>query len=271
MVEATVLSDNIASGEMKGEWGLSIFIISDAGRILLDTGASRLFLTNAQKLKLAMDQVDFAVLSHAHYDHSDGMRAFFDANSTAQFYMREGSEENCYLKKWIFHKYIGLPKHILKDYQERIVYVSGDYRLADGVSLIPHTTAGLSEIGRKNNMYVRKNRRWLPDDFSHEQSLVFDTGEGLVIFNSCSHGGADNIIREVSAAYPGRKVKALIGGFHIFDKSEPDIRALAKRIKEAGVEEIYTGHCTGGRSFQILKEELGDCVHQLQVGLVMKF
>lgn len=271
MLEATVLSDNIANGEMKGEWGLSIYIKSDAGRVLLDMGASELFLKNAQKLKIDINQVEFAVLSHAHYDHSDGMRTFFDTNSTAPLYIREGSEENCYLKKWIFHKYIGLPKHILREYQDRIVYVSGDYKFADDVSLIPHRTKGLSEIGSKNNLYIRKNGKWLPDDFSHEQSLVFDTEEGLVIFNSCSHGGADSIIREVSQVYQGREVKALIGGFHIFDKSESDIRSLAKRIKEAGVEEIYTGHCTGKRSFRILREELGDCVHQLKVGLVMRF
>ncbi|MFT3983254.1 MAG: MBL fold metallo-hydrolase [Lachnospiraceae bacterium] len=271
MIEATVLADNIASGDLKGEWGLSIFIKSDAGQILLDAGASKLFLTNAENLKLDLRQVDFGVLSHAHYDHSDGMREFFRVNPKASFYLREGSGENCYLKKWIFHKYIGLPKRILKEYEERIVYVSGDYRLADGVSLIPHKTEGLSQVGRKNHMYVRKNKKWLPDDFSHEQSLVFDTENGLVIFNSCSHTGADNIIREVSATYPGKKVRAIVGGFHIFDKSESEVRELAKRIKAAGVEEIYTGHCTGGRSFKILKEELGDCVHQLRVGLLIKF
>lgn len=52
------------------------------------------------------------------------------------------------------------------------------------------------------------------DDFSHEQSLVLDTKEGLVIFNSCSHGGADVIIREAEAAFPGKQIYGLIGGFH---------------------------------------------------------
>ncbi len=65
--------------------------------------------------------------------------------------------------------------------------------------------------------------------------------------------------------------KALIGGFHIFNKPKAKVRALAERIKATGIETIYTGHCTGKRSFNILQEELGEMVQQLSVGLVMEF
>lgn len=113
--------------------------------------------------------------------------------------------------------------------------------------------------------------RWSPDDFAHEQSLVFDTPEGIVIFNSCSHGGADSIINEVAATFPEKKLLALIGGFHLFNKPAEEVRALAKRIKETGIQYVYTGHCTGKKSYMILKDELGDTVQQLKTGLVMEF
>ena len=74
---ATVLTDNIADGELQGEWGLSIYIEYQNRNILLDTGASDLFLKNAEKLGRKIEDVDYAVLSHAHYDHADGMDAFF--------------------------------------------------------------------------------------------------------------------------------------------------------------------------------------------------
>ena len=62
----------------------------------------------------------------------------------------------------------------------------------------------------------------------------------------------------------------MIGGFHIFQKGETEIRQLAEKIKATGVKKINTGHCTGGRAFRILQQELGDMVEQLKVGLVIE-
>ena len=73
-----VLMDNISSGELAGEWGLSILIEYEGKKILLDTGASGAFAENAEKMGIDLAEVDFAVLSHAHYDHADGMKTFFD-------------------------------------------------------------------------------------------------------------------------------------------------------------------------------------------------
>ena len=76
-MKATVLSDNIPAENLGCEWGLSIFIEYHGKHILLDAGASGLFLTNADVLGLNMKDVDFGVLSHAHYDHADGIPEFF--------------------------------------------------------------------------------------------------------------------------------------------------------------------------------------------------
>lgn len=269
-MKATVLVDNIGTQETKGEWGLGIYIEHQDKKLLLDTGASSLFLDNAKKLGIHLEDVDAAVLSHAHYDHAGGMRTFFEINRKASFYLRDTAEENCYKKAWIFPCYIGIPKNIKKDYPERIQMVKGNASLMDGVYLIPHSTPGLEKIGKANRMYVKQGRKWKPDDFSHEQSLVFDRGEDLIVFNSCSHGGADCIIREASEQLH-KPVRALIGGFHLSGKPEQEVRALAGRLKETGVQEIYTGHCTGKTSFHILQDELGDMVRQLHVGLTMDF
>lgn len=269
-MKATVLIDNIAKNELTPEWGLSIYIEYKDKKILLDTGASENFIKNAQALGINLSQADFAVLSHAHYDHANGMERFFHENAKAPFYLRQGSKENCYGKKFLFSKYIGLPRGILDKYPNRILFAQGDYEICPGVALIPHKKKGLELVGKKNGLYVRQGRHLVPDDFSHEQSLVFDTKEGLVIFNSCSHGGADQIIRETAETYPGKRIYGLIGGFHLFQMPEKEIRALADRIKKTGIQKVYTGHCTGKRAFFLLKEELKDRVHQLETGLVIE-
>ena len=83
----------------------------------------------------------------------------------------------------------------------------------------------------------------------------------------CSHGGAGNIIRETEKTWPGKKIHALVGGLHLFRSSDDEVRAVAEQIKTLGIEKIYTGHCTGARQMEILKEELGSVVEQIYTGM----
>ena len=212
-------------------------------------------------------QVEYAVLSHAHYDHADGMAEFFAHNDKAKFYLRKSAEENCYARKWIFSRYIGIHRGYLEQYRDRIVFVDGDYELIPGVTLIPHKTQGLARIGKRAGMYIKKDGSWQADCFSHEQSLVFDTDKGLVICNSCSHGGADNIIKEIAGTYPDKHIYALFGGLHLYASPEEEVRALAARVRDTGINKLYTGHCTGKKAFEILREELGERAEQIYTGM----
>ena len=262
----TVIVDNISSEGIQGEWGLSILVEYLGKKILLDAGSSNLFLENMKALGIDVTDIDFATLSHAHYDHANGLPAFLDHNQKARLYLRDHTAADCYGKKFIFHKYIGIPRRMLKKYADRITMVSGDYKIMDGVWLIPHKTQGLESIGKRELMYRKTKRGWMPDNFDHEQSLVIDTDKGLVILNSCSHGGAGNIVNEVRASFPDKEVYGLIGGLHLFNKSEEEIKEVAGTIRETGIKYVCTGHCTKNRAFGILKEELGDMVDQMKVG-----
>lgn len=267
-MKITVLIDNISKSELLGEWGLSFYIEYEGKHFLLDTGAGAGFLENAKKIGISLDNVDYGVLSHAHYDHSDGMPVFFAENKKAQFYLRKGSEENCYSRKgFLRYKYIGIRQGTLQNYADRITYVEGDHELTEGVYLIPHKTPGLERIAKRNALFVRDNGKMFPDDFAHEQSMVFDTPKGLVILNSCAHGGTDHIITEVAATFPDKEIYAFLGGMHLYKTSGEDVRALAERIRETGIQKVITGHCTGEEGFSILKKELGNRVEQMYCGM----
>ena len=108
---------------------------------------------------------------------------------------------------------------------------------------------------------------FFPELLQHEQSLIFEVEDGLVIFNSCCHGGVEKIIEEVRAAYGGRKIIGIVGGFHLYKTSAEDVRRLAGRLQESGVEFIVTGHCTGDEAFGILHEVLGEKVRQMYAGI----
>ena len=111
-MKVTIVVDNIEHAGIPGEWGFCAYIEQNGKKLLLDTGASNLFADNAEKLNIDLKDVDFAVLSHAHYDHANGMEKFFEINEKAPFYLQEGCGENCYFKKGFVRKYIGIPKGI---------------------------------------------------------------------------------------------------------------------------------------------------------------
>ena len=273
-MKATVLIDNISNNDLQAEWGLAIHIEYNGENFLLDAGTTGVFADNAKELGVDLSKIKYAALSHAHYDHADGFEKFFVQNTDAKLYIREGALENCYHRhNRIFHRYryIGIKKGMLDKYNDRIVYAGGDYSLCEGVALIGHKTKGLDEIGKDSSMYVKMGRKYRPDDYSHEQSLVFETEKGLVVFNSCSHGGIDNIIREVRETYPDKKILALIGGLHLYRKTDEEVLLVAEKIKALGIEKVITGHCTGERAYQLLKEQLGNVVEQIYTGLEFSF
>lgn len=266
----TVLSDNLPARGLEAEWGLSLYLEYQGHALLLDTGASDLFARNAEALGLDLGAVAFGVLSHAHWDHANGMDAFFARNAAAPFYLRQGCGETCFDHFPGLWRYEGPRRGLLARFASRIRYVEGAFSPLPGVTLLPHTTPGLAQKGADAGMFRLEGGQWVPDDFSHEQTLVLDTPRGLVLCSSCCHAGADTVVREVQAAFPGRPIRAIVGGFHLYATPDQEVRALARRLRDTGVAQVLTGHCTGERGFALLREELGEMVEQFSTGLVVE-
>ena len=265
-LEMTVLIDNVAEAPLASEWGLSILIHADGRTILLDTGASDLFAQNSSALGIDLAKVDIGVLSHAHYDHADGMDTFFSLNEHAPFLVRKGCCENCFGIKEGNLRYIGIQRGVLDNHDARIQHVGGVYEICDGIWLIPHREADYSAIALRNDLYTVVKDERLPDDFAHEQSLVIETGSGLVIFNSCSHTGMWNILKDISELLGRSDVFAYVGGLHLYKMTDAELETLSAEIDSTAVEHIFTGHCTGDHAFSFLKERLGERIEQFSSG-----
>lgn len=269
----TILVDNQAGCGLQGEWGLSALVEQGEVTVLLDAGATELFAVNAQELGVDLDRVDAAVLSHAHFDHAGGMAAFFARNAHAPFYVQRSCGEDCYAEhpgKEL--EYIGVPRGVLSAYASRIVRVGERVQVAPGFWLLGHSTPGLEEVGRASHMLAGPVDDLRPDDFSHEQSLVVELESGgIAVFNSCCHAGADVVVREAQQAWPGQRVRAVVGGFHLYETPRDQVRDFARRLGETGVELVVTGHCTGPDALDVLTRELGaDVVKPMSCGLVLE-
>ena len=44
-----------------------------------------------------------------------------------------------------------------------------------------------------------------------------------------------------------------------------------KKIRDTGIDYVCTGHCTEKHAYEILKEELGDRLEKMMVGLKKEF
>ena len=279
-MKVTVLIENTApeGSGLAFEPGLSLYIEYSGKKILLDAGISGDFAANAEKLGVDLKAVELGVLSHGHFDHSDGLRTFFPLNDRVEFLLRPGAEGPYFSMKPNI-RFIGIHREIWNDFRSRFRFVDGIYELGEGMWLLPDGEADPEFAGRaKDLVYKRGEDDFIPDDFRHEQSLVFETERGLMVFNSCSHSGIVNIVRGVQKMLPGKKVFAVVGGFHMFGKntangmncSEEYVYKVADELKKLGVEEVYTGHCTGLPALALLKERFGEGCFGLTTGMTFE-
>lgn len=271
----TVLTVNAPAEGLRDEWGLSLHVRYGGTSLLLDFGQSDAFAENARTLGIDLGGVDLAVLSHAHYDHADGMGAFFEVNGHARLHLSAACDEShCWSTKGGTDDahYIGVCAGLFERFANRLSPAPVDHvtHVAPGIHLVPHTTTGLSEKGARDGMLLKTADGWLPDGFAHELSLVFELegplGPELCVFNSCSHAGMEAILHEVSDAFPGVPVAAFVGGLHLFRSPDEDALRTADVLRGTGVRQVWTGHCTGERAFGLMATKRPGRVHELRPG-----
>lgn len=261
-MQIRVLAENTSCDNRFGaEHGLSLYIETETHKMLFDFGQSNLFEKNAGLLKIDLNKVDIAILSHGHYDHSGGLKRFLEINSEAPVYMSRFAFEPHYSGK---DRDIGMDQSLREN--NRFIYVEDELYIDDALSLhscnnkvpvMPVDNAGLGML--EKDVIV-------PDDFRHEQYLVINENGKRIVISGCSHKGIINI---TSYLQPN----ILIGGFH-FSKVELNAEGK-KRLSntaeylKASDAKYYTCHCTGVLQYEYMKQIMGDKLRYLSAGDVI--
>lgn len=274
-LKITILSTMLAQ-EGLGDWGFGALIECDSTRILFDTGGrDNIVRDNAKELHLNLSNIPVVVLSHGHPDHTAGwlpLRQEMYAQNKRNFSLT-------YVAPGFFDDRI-FPsggKFSLK--QDSAAYAASGGRV-ETVSSWKEITPGVFLTGNDiPRIYPEKNYpaamkrvnaagRVSQDSVPEDMSMVIATRQGLVLLTGCGHSGTVNLLTAVQKHFPGQKVYAAIGGFHLLAATDQQVEWTAKALKEAGVHYFLGAHCTGIEPVHQIMEYLGLKRNECIVGSV---
>jgi 7,8-dihydropterin-6-yl-methyl-4-(beta-D-ribofuranosyl)aminobenzene 5'-phosphate synthase len=270
-LKVTILSTMLAD-EGIGEWGFAALVEADGKKILFDTGARpNTVLENAKELKIDLSGVQEVILSHFHDDHTTGLmtlrRELSKSNPAALsrvhvgkgiFLERRGRDQNSMIAMKKDYEASG-GKFIVHDKPEEIL---------PGVWLTGPIPRVYPEKNYPAGVEVATGEGWAEDNLPEDQSLVFNTSQGLVLLAGCGHAGIINTLEYARKFIRPAPVDAAIGGFHLYNAKDEQLNWTADKLKEFQIAQILGAHCTGIESVYRLRQRLGLSRHNCVVGTV---
>lgn len=255
------------------EHGLSIYIEAQGKKILFDAGATSLFMQNAAFMKTELGEVDFAVVSHGHYDHTGGFPMFHKINPTAPIYIHRNALRVSYgMENGQVDKEpcsIAWKDDELKDLSLQLTFTEGRTDITENIAItgtvpVPDDFVPtenffcVSDVSCSDEAFVHNGVILVPDDMSHEQCLVIREPEGLYIFSGCSHRGVINALNAGKSMFPGERVAVMVAGMHLYSASDEDRARVVDEIAAENMDCVMPVHCTGIKAICDLKTRLGD-------------
>ena len=274
-MELNVLVDNntIIDKYLLGEAGLSYYIRVNGKTILFDVGYSDIFIQNADRLNIDLNEIDYIVLSHGHLDHTGGLdpliKYYYETKEGTKYYPEIIAHPDCFKEK--FYKDstsigINLSKNLLKN-----LFVINEY---DKPFWITEKLVYLGQIERTNDFEAQKSLGYQKDIGEENKDYILDdtalaylSEKGIVIITGCSHSGICNIVTQARKVTGVDNVVDIIGGLHLMEPSTLKMNKTKQFIKELNLEKLHACHCTDLNS----KVELSKVADLQEVGVGMKF
>ena len=260
-VNIITLSENTANAGFLGEWGLSILVITEDIRILLDTGGVNLSaIYNAQVLGIELSSIDKIVLSHGHRDHTGGLHEILRRIGPVDVIAHPGVWDSKYVRIKGKELYAGIPfkKEALESLGASFNLTKKPVRLSKDIM----TTGEIPMITKYEKVdsciYIKQENSLFSDSVADDNALIIDTKQGLIVVVGCAHRGIINTLHHAQNLSGNRSIYAVVGGIHLFRESKSRIESTVEALKQMEVERLYVSHCTGFQASCLLAQEFGD-------------
>jgi 7,8-dihydropterin-6-yl-methyl-4-(beta-D-ribofuranosyl)aminobenzene 5'-phosphate synthase len=224
-----------------------VLVQADGASVLLDTGEGGAAVRNADRLNIDLKAIETIVLSHAHRDHTGGLRDMLARTGPVDV---------------IAHPAIWEKKVKMDDAGKRVFngvpfsrwYVESRARLSlhtEPVRLTPRITA-IGEVPMVTDFetvepvfQVEEDGTFRPDTMPDDLALAVTTDKGLVVVLGCAHRGMVNTLLRAREVTGERRIHAVLGGTHLYPKSPDKVQKAIEALKELEIERIGVSHCTG--------------------------
>ena len=264
----TILYDSFGKNPaLTMDWGFAALVEYGGKRIVFDTGNNaRSFEHNVKAAGVDFRNIDFAIISHRHADHTSGITYVLTVNPKVPIYVPDepwglfarGVKNDFYRKDPALPSemryYGGHPPEILEAGTPwpaaNFIPVNQRTEVAPGIFILSgvSTTPGTLEL--------------------KELSLAIKSPQGVILIVGCSHPGVEHIVHEAAAIDP--HINILFGGLHQIQASDAEVERIAAVLHDQyKLERVAPGHCTGEPEFAALKRVFGDHYVYAGVGSVI--
>lgn len=224
---------------------------------------------NAPRLGVNFAAIDAMMLSHGHWDHAGGL-------PQALSMLPEGKRVPLYLHPGMFAERgmrqsdggvlpmdpVPTPAGWAAMGADPVVsaeplsVLDGLFQISGEIPRVTDYERGLpGQVARAD-----ENAAWVADELLMDERFlaVRLKGKGLVIFSACSHAGVVNVLHEARRLFPGEKLHAVMGGFHLSGENEALIPQTVRDLGGFGLDLIIPAHCTGWRAVNALERAYGE-------------
>lgn len=261
------------------DFGFSCILKYRGKTILFDAGSNAdIFQRNVERLGIDLRTVDFAIVSHGHFDHLNGMDYLLEVNPKVKIYMPndffwgapapfdatgQEPEVKDSLPEYMQYFHGGDTKFLIHQsgrfWNADVEFVNASREIIPGIRLVatssPYMGYFMSYPGKSfvPGQFEQTGQSQYRYTNLPEISLSLNTDEGEALIVGCSHSGVENIIREAKN-FTQNNIALVYGGFHLLPFNREQLQHLGHVLKdELGVAKVAPAHCTGHLAFSILK------------------
>lgn len=258
-----ILTDNrTKKRSFLAEHGLSLFIEHGNSNILFDTGQSDVYRRNAALMGVDLNNTDYIVLSHGHYDHCGGLVCFPGSANFPKIYV----QELAFTKKYFLnpdgktYREICIPwsYNENENIKSSLIFTRKNIQIAPGIHLCGEIPSIIALEGSPSGFYYGNESDKSVDMMKDEQMLVFDGEKGLSIFLGCSHPGIVNCLNYAIKLFPDKKIHTLVAGMHLDGVNPLRLQMIIQHMIDLDIQKIIPLHCTGIIEICEMKRFLGN-------------